>query len=194
MNHLQAASRTFFQRSLGIRSALSLFLSFTLFLPPCLEAFSAATPVTASASPDKKPKQDPALRGLPISDLSVDEAILHALNRLAHGPRPGDLERVKQMGLAKWIDQQLNPGSIDDKSVDARVSNLPTLRMSSTQLIHEYPQPKQAAKQAGQTPQEFRQQTAQAKSAAAAPESARGPQTNAGKPSPLKQDAANRTT
>ena len=137
MNRLQAASRAFVQRSLDIRSALSLFLSLALFFAPCLEAFSAATPAAASASPDKKEKQDPALKGLPISDLTVDEAILHALNRLGYGPRPGDLERVKQMGLAKWIDQQLNPGSIDDKSVDARVSNLPTLRMSSTQLIHE---------------------------------------------------------
>ncbi len=194
MNLLQAASRTFFQRPLGIRPALSLFLSFTLFFAPCLEAFSAAAPVTASASPDKKQKLDPALKGLPISNLTVDEAILHALNRLAYGPRPGDLERVKQMGLAKWIDQQLNPGSIDDKSVDARLSNLPTLRMSSTQLIHEYPQPKQAAKQAGQTPQEFRQQQAQSKSDAAAAVIARDSQMNADNPSPMKQDASNVTT
>src|SRR5258708_37086768 len=131
MNHLEAASRTFFQRLLDIRSALSLILSLTLFFAPCLEAFSAATPLTASVSPDKKPKQDPALKGLPISDLTVDEAILHALNRLGYGPRPGDLERVKQMGFAKWIDQQLHPGSIDDKSVDARVINLSTMRMNS---------------------------------------------------------------
>src|SRR5258708_39533829 len=164
MNHLQPASRTFFQCSLDIRSALSLILSLTLFFAPCLEAFTAATPVTASASPDRKPKQDPALKGLPIYDLSVDEALLHSLNRLRYGTRPGDLERVKQMGLAKWIDQQVNPGSIDDKSVDARVSNLPTVRMTSTQLIHEYPQPKQAAKHAVQSPQEFPPNESQAQS------------------------------
>jgi hypothetical protein len=84
---------------------------------------------------------------LPITELSVDEAILHALNRLAYGPRPGDVERVKQMGLAKWIDEQLNPGAIDDKALEARLENYPTLRMSSAKLLDEYPQPKQAEKQ-----------------------------------------------
>lgn len=38
---------------------------------------------------------------LPITELSEDQAIRHALNRLAFGPRPGDVERVKQMGLGK---------------------------------------------------------------------------------------------
>jgi len=102
----------------------------------------------AAAAKDKKQKQDPTLKGLPITDLSADEAILHALNRLAYGPRPGDVEHVRQMGLAKWIDQQLNPNSIEDNAVEARLGNLPTLRMSTSKLLTEYPQPKQAEKQA----------------------------------------------
>jgi len=101
-----------------------------------------------ASAKDKKPKQDPVLKGLPITELSVDEAILHALNRLAYGPRPGDIERVRQMGLAKWIDQQLNPNSIDDRSLDARLETYRTLRMSSAQLLAEYPQQKQAEKKA----------------------------------------------
>jgi len=101
----------------------------------------------APAPADKKPKPPASLKNLPITELNEDEAILHALNRLAYGPRPGDLERVKQMGLAKWIDQQLNPNSIDDKALEARLEDYPTLRMSSTKLIEEYPQPKQAVKQ-----------------------------------------------
>src|SRR6201984_3751363 len=113
-------------------------LTLGLDLPPTLDA----------ASSDKKPKQDPVLKGLPITELSSDEAILHALNRLAYGPRPGDLERVRQMGLAKWIDQQLNPNSIDDKAVEARLDAYPTLRMSAKQLLAEYPQPKKAEKEA----------------------------------------------
>jgi uncharacterized protein (DUF1800 family) len=52
------------------------------------------------------------------------------------------------MGLAKWIEQQLNPNSIDDKAVEARLQDYPTLRMSTAKLIAEYPQPKQAEKQA----------------------------------------------
>ena len=111
---------------------------------PLLSAAPAPAPAPALA--DKKPKEPPSLKGLPITALSEDEAILHALNRLAYGPRPGDLERVKQLGLAKWIDQQLNPNSIDDKALDARLEDYPTLKMSSTKLIEDYPQPKQAVK------------------------------------------------
>jgi uncharacterized protein (DUF1800 family) len=109
---------------------------------------SAAVPPSPTPANDKKSKQDPVLKGLPVTELSVDEAILHAMNRLAYGPRPGDVERVRQMGLAKWIDQQLNPNSIDDKALNARLENFPTLTMSTRRLIEEYPQPKQAEKQA----------------------------------------------
>jgi uncharacterized protein (DUF1800 family) len=121
-----------------------------------------------AAAKDKKPKQDPALKNLPITELSTDEAIFHALNRLAYGPRPGDVERVRQMGLAKWIDQQLNPNSIDDKALDARLEDYPTLRMSSTKLIAEYPQPKQAEKEAAKRAQAQLDQEQQRRSDAAA--------------------------
>src|SRR5258706_3231504 len=97
---------------------------------------------------DKKTKQDPALKGLPITELSADEAILHALNRLAFGARPGDVERVRQMGLAKWIVQQLDPKSIDDRAAEARVEQFPTLRMTTAKLLEEYPRAKQQETQA----------------------------------------------
>jgi uncharacterized protein (DUF1800 family) len=136
------------------KSFLSIFLSVAF-------AFPAGIPLPASAASGEvrrssavpprgkdKIKQDPALKGLPITELSADEAILHALNRLAYGPRPGDVERVRQMGLAKWIEQQLNPNSIDDRAVEARLEQFPTLRMSTVKLLAEYPQPKQQEKQA----------------------------------------------
>jgi uncharacterized protein (DUF1800 family) len=118
--------------------SLSVLFSLGIDLPP-----ASASPAAA----DKKPKQDPILKGLPVTELTPDEAILHALNRLAYGPRPGDFERIRQMGLAKWIDQQLNPNSIDDSALDARLEIYPTLKMSTPQLLAEYPNPKQAAKQ-----------------------------------------------
>jgi uncharacterized protein (DUF1800 family) len=52
-------------------------------------------------------------------------AIEHALNRLAYGPRPGDVERVKQIGLSVWIDQQLRPDAIDDSALKARLPEQP---------------------------------------------------------------------
>ncbi|HXY25732.1 MAG TPA: DUF1800 family protein [Candidatus Acidoferrum sp.] len=128
------------------KSFLALILSFA-----CVLSLGPASPAAAAMpepAKDKKAKLDPALKGLPITELSADEAILHALNRLAYGPRPGDIERVRQMGLAKWIEQQLNPNSIDDKAMEARLHDYPTLKMSTAKLIDEYPQPKQAEKQA----------------------------------------------
>ncbi len=123
------------------RALLACFLSFSTFLSLGLEI------PAATAAADKKPKQDPVLKGLPITELAADEAILHALNRLAYGPRPGDIERIKQIGLAKWIDQQLNPNSINDAALEARLEIYPTLKMRTAQLLAEYPNPKQAAKQ-----------------------------------------------
>ena len=31
------------------------------------------------------------------------------LNRLAYGPRPGDVDRVVSMGVMRWVNQQLDP-------------------------------------------------------------------------------------
>ena len=73
----------------GVRSLCSGVMAASLLFSPLLD------PVSAAAAKDKKPKQDPTLKGLPVTELSVDEAILHALNRLAYGPRPGDMERIK---------------------------------------------------------------------------------------------------
>jgi uncharacterized protein (DUF1800 family) len=143
-------------------------LSFALAFSLGFDVSAAAA--TSAAAKDKKSKQDPSLKGLPISELSPDEAILHALNRLAYGPRPGDVERVRQMGLPKWIEEQLNPGSIDDKALEARLQNYPTLRLSTGKLIDEYPQPKQAAKLAGLTKEEFKEQQAEKRRANSAAE------------------------
>src|SRR5713226_879264 len=131
------------------KSFVSALLSLCLLTLGMVVPFAVgAVAPNAVPAKDKKPKQDAALKGLPITELSADEAILHALNRLAYGPRPGDVERVRQMGLAKWVDRQLNPNSIDDRAVEARLENYPTLRMSTSKLLAEYPQPKQAQKQA----------------------------------------------
>ena len=41
--------------------------------------------------------------------LGEEQRIVHVLNRLGFGARPGDVERVKAMGLDNYINQQLNP-------------------------------------------------------------------------------------
>jgi uncharacterized protein (DUF1800 family) len=115
--------------------------------------------VPAAPALDKRPdnKVDKKLIGnLPINELSADQAILHALNRLGYGPRPGDMERVRQMGLEKWVEQQLHPELIDDHSLDERLEQYPTLHTTSKKLLDDYPPPGQAVKKEGLTKDEYK--------------------------------------
>ena len=74
--------------------------------------------------------------------LTKDEQILHALDRLTFGPRPGDVEIVKKMGVKKWIDLQLHPEKIAENPVlDAKLAPLETLRMTQGDTEASYPTP-----------------------------------------------------
>src|SRR5579871_1738874 len=64
---------------------------------------------------------------------------VHALNRLAFGPRPGDVQRVTAMGVDNWIDAQLHPDKISDQQIDARLAPLRTLHMSAKEIAEEFP-------------------------------------------------------
>jgi uncharacterized protein (DUF1800 family) len=79
--------------------------------------------------------------------MSEDQRILHVLNRLGFGARPGDVERVKAMGIDNYITQQLRPEKIDDSASEAKLQNLETLRMSAADLYEKYPQPGQLLQQ-----------------------------------------------
>jgi uncharacterized protein (DUF1800 family) len=72
---------------------------------------------------------------------SEGQRILHVLNRLGFGARPGDVERVRAMGVEQYIKQQLDPQRIPDALAEAKVSHLPSLRMSTAELYAKYPQP-----------------------------------------------------
>src|ERR1051325_2470066 len=81
------------------------------------------------------------------SGLTDEQRIMHVLNRLGFGARPGDLARVKAMGLDNYINQQLSPEKIDDAVADAKVKNLATLNMSTAELYEKFPQPGQLFRQ-----------------------------------------------
>jgi uncharacterized protein (DUF1800 family) len=113
----------------------------------------SAAPAPVRIGLDKKFKGK-----LPITELTEDEAILHAMNRLAYGPRSGDVEQVRQIGLEKWIEQQLRPESIDDTDLIQRLQRYPSLSMSSKRLLEEFPRPDQNAKQQGLTKEQAKDQ------------------------------------
>src|SRR5579885_1278330 len=74
--------------------------------------------------------------------LSSDQKIVHALNRLTFGPRPGDVDRVRAMGLKKWIDLQLHPERIpENPELTKRLAVLDSLSMSPEELVRNYPTP-----------------------------------------------------
>ncbi|HKR65817.1 MAG TPA: DUF1800 domain-containing protein [Thermoanaerobaculia bacterium] len=54
------------------------------------------------------------------------ERAQHALDRLAFGTRPGDVERVLAIGVDRWIEQQLHPERIDDRAVESRIASYDT--------------------------------------------------------------------
>ncbi|MGI8812612.1 MAG: DUF1800 domain-containing protein [Pyrinomonadaceae bacterium] len=73
--------------------------------------------------------------------LSEEQKIVHVLNRLGFGARPGDVARVKAIGLQKYIDQQLDPSSIDDTVAESKVKRLDIFNMSTADLFEKYPSP-----------------------------------------------------
>ncbi len=71
--------------------------------------------------------------------LSQDQKIVHALNRLTFWPRPGDVEAVRRVGVAKWIELQLHPDRIPENPVlDAELKPLETLRMDLSEVVQKY--------------------------------------------------------
>ncbi|MES2319765.1 MAG: DUF1800 domain-containing protein [Pseudomonadota bacterium] len=51
---------------------------------------------------------------LPVqaSPTAAEQQALHVLNRIAYGPAPGDVARVTQMGVKRYIDSQLEPSAL----------------------------------------------------------------------------------
>ncbi|HJX93841.1 MAG TPA: DUF1800 domain-containing protein [Pyrinomonadaceae bacterium] len=79
--------------------------------------------------------------------LTEEQRIIHVLNRLGFGARPGDVERVKAIGVENYINQQLNPDKIADTVAENKVKDLSSLSMSTAELYEKYPQPGQLLRQ-----------------------------------------------
>ncbi len=67
-----------------------------------------------------------------------DQTITHVLNRLGYGARPGDVEKVRAMGVVKYIEQQLHPERIPDQAVEEKLGHLETVGKSQSELAREY--------------------------------------------------------
>lgn len=73
--------------------------------------------------------------------LTEEQKILHLLNRAGFGPRPGDVERVRQMGLEKYLDQQLHPEDLSDDLLTRPLQALNTLQMAGPEIVQTFMPP-----------------------------------------------------
>src|ERR1700739_4130928 len=75
-------------------------------------------------------------------EVSKQDRILHVLNRLAFGPRPGDFEHVSAIGPERYVQEQLHPESIAiPGDLTQRVNDYRTLHMNPIALFIEYQRP-----------------------------------------------------
>src|ERR1044072_8165909 len=123
VTHMRATSHLCHRHSARVTRCIALTLVCTLGPQSLLVARSAT----------KKP-----------APMTPDQRIAHVLSRLTFGARPGDFEKVKAMGVAAFINQQLDPDSIDNSGVIAKLRRLPTLNMATPVIIEQYNPPKPA--------------------------------------------------
>jgi uncharacterized protein (DUF1800 family) len=76
-----------------------------------------------------------------VAPLTQQEKVLHALNRMTFGPRPGDEAAVAKMGLDKWFELQLHPLQIDDSAFEAEMTKFPAMLLTSEDLMKRFPSP-----------------------------------------------------
>ncbi len=75
-----------------------------------------------------------------------DRAIVHLLGRTGFGPRRGDVEKVRALGIQRYLDQQLHPERIADASMAAHLTGLTTLILSTRQIAEQYEIPQLEAR------------------------------------------------
>jgi uncharacterized protein (DUF1800 family) len=80
---------------------------------------------------------------------TADQQVLHALSRLTFGARPGEAERVRQIGVDRWIDEQLHPERIADAPAEAWAGDFEVVQKTAAQLEETYQNPGALVNQVG---------------------------------------------
>ncbi len=112
------------------------------FLAISIAASLLALPGVSSSPRSKEADEAKRQAKLFQKKLNKDDQILHAVDRLTFGPRPGDVAMVKKMGLKKWIDLQLHPERIkENPELEAKLLPLESLRMTPMETVQHYPPP-----------------------------------------------------
>jgi len=65
--------------------------------------------------------------------MTARDSALHVLNRLAYGPRPGEIDSVARVGVGRWIESQLD-ASASEPALKAAERQFDILRLSPDEL------------------------------------------------------------
>jgi uncharacterized protein (DUF1800 family) len=94
---------------------------------------------SASHPASSKKATESARKPYRSNQLSGDDRILHALNRFTFGPRPGDLEAARAMGLDNWFNQQLHPSTLDQTDLQTRLEKYPAMQEDPQLILYRLP-------------------------------------------------------
>ncbi len=118
----------------ALQAPLAALLCCTLTGPSSLAfAQEAQAPV---GQPATQTKVRPAYES---TQLKGDERIEHALNRFTFGPKPGDVNVVRTMGLDRWFESQLHPETFDETDLNARLAQFPAMQWNTADLLYRLP-------------------------------------------------------
>jgi uncharacterized protein (DUF1800 family) len=137
----------------AVRGAVAAVLCAQLAIPAGIGAQEMSSPQTHGTTAqnlrgrtpiDPPPPEDlqsrtAKLKGAAGERLTGDARILLVLDRFTYGPRPGDLARVREIGLNEWFKQQLNPSTIDDSALNARLDNYPAMKLPLDRMMVQFP-------------------------------------------------------
>lgn len=122
---------------LGAPPRFLLALATTLTVGACATASSAGEGATTGSAPTP----ESALAAFAEREQTADQQVQHVLNRLAFGPRPQDVEAVRQLGVDVWMARQLAPERIDNAATEAMLRGYRTLDYTADRLLAEFPPP-----------------------------------------------------
>ena len=101
---------------------------------------SVATPLSVLAQKNKNPVPVPG-------KLTEQQKVLHLLDRITFGARPGEVERINKIGWEKYVEEQMQPEKISDEIVAQKLQPLATLKMSDEQIVKTYDPPQDVIKE-----------------------------------------------
>src|SRR5258708_8814004 len=114
------------------------FLTFAIAILASWSSAASSSMVSSSVAYDSARSSPGGSSEQAGSDVAL---VVHVLNRIAFGPRAGDVERVRAMGVDRYVDQQLHPERVADAAMVARLGALSSIAMSSREIADRYDRP-----------------------------------------------------